>query len=152
MPEQDDEGSDQSTATTMDASDSDFSFDLEDALSDNETEKDCEEQQAPARPPSVTFDTQVRVREHNVAIGDHPMTMFPITLAWESAPERLADIAYAVHSRRGRYVPPHQLSLAERKERLLKVNASFDDSQRQQEIDDMIQNAWEAEYISPALY
>ncbi|GKY99793.1 hypothetical protein MPSEU_000933100 [Mayamaea pseudoterrestris] len=101
---------------------------------------------------TVSFDDKVRVREHSVVVGVHPMTTFPIGLSWESATERIADIDYEHHSRQGHYVWPRHLSFEERRDRLFEVNAAFDSKENRDEVDSMLQNAWEADYVSPSLH
>ena len=150
MPE-----SDESTAATMVDSDLSSSSSDSDGMSncdghDNDRDYYDQEGLTAATPPRfISFDRNVRVREHNVAVGDHPMTSFPLTLDWESAPEKVADIDFVRHSRHGHYKAPRHLSYAERRQRLFDVNTMFDDdSEQRHDVNVLVQNAWEADYAS----
>lgn len=149
--------SDGATTTTAELSDSDnnddgasSSFsDPDDASKGSMNEQESGRGGRPRRRRAgVAFDRRVRVREHNLILGDHPRSALPLALDWASAPDRLADIDYKRHSRRGRYAAPRHLSGAARRRRLLEVNDLYDDARHRAALERLLRDAWEAVYVA----
>eukprot|EP00522_Entomoneis_paludosa_P011241 CAMPEP_0172446060 /NCGR_PEP_ID=MMETSP1065-20121228/5746_1 /TAXON_ID=265537 /ORGANISM="Amphiprora paludosa, Strain CCMP125" /LENGTH=243 /DNA_ID=CAMNT_0013197079 /DNA_START=255 /DNA_END=983 /DNA_ORIENTATION=+ len=75
---------------------------------------------------SVSFHSEVLVREHDVTMGDHPCNTdgLAMTLDWSYAPEDITmELDSVAHSRTSKFSLPRRLSYQERRGRLFQVAA-----------------------------